>query len=168
MEEFIEGGCRSQQSLARWHHLSLGLNPWDGCETLCIPQALPHLGHPTITQPLARSDIKSCEAPENAESTRCGAEHQALSPTFSLCFCSSSGARRRTTSAPVKPLRHKTLLLPSLAAAFLWHLGRIAGRNAFKGNKASAEPLRLGATGKSSRLAAGVHPSPTLHCLRGQ
>lgn len=64
---------------------------------------------------------------------------------LSLCFCSSSRARRRRTAAPVKPLRHKALLLPSLTAAFLWHLGRIAGRNALKGNKASAEPLEKAA-----------------------
>lgn len=48
-------------------------------------------------------------------------------------------------AAPVKPLRHKALLLPSLTAAFLWHLGRITGRNALKGNKASTEPLEKAA-----------------------
>lgn len=86
-----------------------GLNPWDGCKTICSPQPWPI----SVGVHCPTSNWQQCQ--RLGSSWKCGKHRvwgwwgSALSPTLSGC----SQARRRT-AAPAKPLKRETSLpLPS-------------------------------------------------------
>lgn len=155
-----EGTQVSAKRLSRRHQNFVEMDPWVGHETLPIPMPCSTLD----IQVWPSLELGGMLVMQEAQgmvglSTKHRAQHSAL-----------------TSASPEKQGGGWLLLLncldvrlgrspPRSTTAFLWHLGQTAGRNAFKGNKASVQPFHLRATGKSSRLAPGAHLSPTPCCL---